>query len=343
MSEFDFDELDRAVNGALGSSTDNVTFVATPATTTEPATSQSNEAPSVPAFVPAQRSTMTSAVPTPPSTPVTPPSVVPAPAVRRSSGRFMDMVHPSSDMRSSNSKNSVPAAAKAVAPANPQIARPVTSSQSLGSIFRSQPSEPLEQPVVEAPNDLSTSVWSEPLESPFLPDTKVEKRPLGGAEEPVSQGVSFDFQGLLDEPDELLLAASVAEKQIEANATPDGIDIVAAQTVDSEIEAKTYEEPVEEKETVLEPEVIIEVPEDTTPQPSLDEPVGPTSIIPQYKEQPSSQQPTGAMFDTESYHQAVVSPVKKRSGWFTVVLILILAILGAAGGWAVTTFVLPML
>ena len=174
MSEFDFDELDRAVNGALGSSIDNTAPVATPATVTEPVAPQNIETPSVPAFVPAQRSTMSSAVPTPPSTPVTPPTVVAsAPAARRSSGRFMDMVHPSSDMRSLNSENSTPTVAKAVVPSNLQTVQSATSSQSLGSIFRSQPSEPLEQPVVEAPNDLSTSVWSEPLESPFLPHTKV--------------------------------------------------------------------------------------------------------------------------------------------------------------------------
>jgi hypothetical protein len=305
MSDIDFDELDRAVNGALGSSD-------APRPTTP--------------VVPVERTTLqsTSSSPSVPTPAIKPIQASVAPAARRSSGRFMDMVHPSSDMKS-----------------RMQTATPTSLASPLQPVRQQQPEPQLVATPVE-----STPAWNEPLESPFLPDAKVNKRPLGGLETPVdtsdAQGLSFDFKGLLDdEPDEILLEAPQPQERIEAHVMPDPIDFAAAQAVTADIEAASYEETVEEP--VLEPEVIIAVPEDTTPQPVLDVPVGPTSIMPQYKEQPSTVEATGAMFDTESYHQPVVAPVKKKSGWLTVLLIVLLAILGAGGGWAVSTYVLPML
>ena len=72
------------------------------------------------------------------------------------------------------------------------------------------------------------------------------------------------------------------------------------------------------------------------------EPVGPTSITQQYKEQVSTNQESGAIYDTESYHQPVTKPVKK-SGNLAILWIALLVVFGAAAGWAVYTFILPML
>jgi len=129
---------------------------------------------------------------------------------------------------------------------------------------------------------------------------------------------------------------------------PDPIDFAAAKAITDEVEAASFEPEIEEQKVEevsvqTTPEVIAPQPIAETTQPVVEEPTGPTSITPQYKEQASSNQQSGAMYDTESYHQAVSTPPKKKSGLFTVVLILLLVVLGAGGGFAVYTYVLPML
>jgi len=319
MSDIDFDELDRAVNGVLGTNDTPTPTPSTPAAsvpTQETPIEPQSEATTITRVERTQLSPVSSSPK---------PAASTAPAARRSSGRFMDMVHPSSDMRSRNAD--APVAVK------PE-ATPV------------QPAD--------ATDYSQSPAWNEPLESPFLPDAKVEKRPLGGGEvtntEAASVVDSFDFQGLLDEPEEELLEAPEPQERIEATALPDPIDFAAANAVSDEIEAKSFEveeEPVKVEETPVEttPEIIEPQPQPVAeaPQPVVEEPIGPTSITPQYKEQASSNQESGAMYDTESYHQAVTVPLKKKSGWFTVVLILLLVVLGAGGGFAVYTYVLPML
>jgi hypothetical protein len=308
MSDIDFDELDRAVNGALGSDT--------PAPELTVDIPEPTETPTIEHV---ERTVLN------PTTPEVKAPVAPAPAARRSSGRFMDMVHPSSDMR--GPAGSVPADNK------PQVI-------------------PTVEPVTEELKEVETSAWNEPLESPFLPDAKVEKRPLGGGEpatETNSAANGFDFQGLLDEPKEELLEAPEPQERLEATSMPDPIDFAAANAITPEIESQPIEaeEPVKIEETPVtetveevsaEPEIVAE-----PVQPVAEEPVGPTSITPQYKEQPSSNQESGAMYDTESYHQPVAQPVKKKSSWFTFMWIIILVLLGAAAGWAVYTYVLPTL
>lgn len=317
MSDIDFDELDRAVNGALGN-----------APASDPAHSESEptqepvidipEPAETPEIKHVERTVMD---PTTPEKKAPAPS---APATRRSSGRFMDMVHPSSDMRPGTGE--IP---KEVKPQPAPVVEPI-----------SQPSE--------------ASKWNEPLESPFLPDAKVEKRPLGGDNAPEVK--PFDFQGLLDEPKEELLEAPEEQELLEATSMPDPIDFAAASAVTPEIEEKA----IEPEESVKEEQLSIEetpVPQEAPfpietptqpqvleyPQPVVEEPVGPTSITPQYKEQPSSNQESGAIYDTESYHQPVAQPVKKKSSWLTIMWIVILVALGAAAGWAVYTYVLPTL
>jgi len=306
MSDIDFDELDRAVNGVLS-------------TNDTPAPAPSVPVQETPVEPQPEATTITHVERTqlsPVSSTPKPPVASTAPAARRSSGRFMDVMHPSSDMRSRNPDTQVVV--------KPEVTAVV------------QPAAAVDYP--ESP------AWNEPLESPFLPDAKVEKRPLGGGEATSNEAStiadSFDFQGLLDEPEEELLEAPEPQERLEATTMPDPIDFAMAN-------AATPDEPVEVEEIAVETplEVIEPQPQPVVeaPQAVVEEPVGPTSITPQYKEQASSNQESGAMYDTESYHQAVSAPVKKKSGWFTVVLILLLVVLGAGGGFAVYTYVLPML
>jgi len=324
MSDIDFDELDRAVNGVLGAK--NVP-AATPDTSSiqeTPTESVSETIPEAPTITRVERTQLSPN--TPSATPTSTPTASSAPAARRSSGRFMDMVHPSSDMRSHTPDATV-------------VSKPVAPVQT--------------ETVAATPDYNESPAWNEPLESPFLPDAKVEKRPLGGGEAtatPEASSIvdSFDFQGLLDEPEEPLLEAPEQQERIEAHTMPDPIDFAAAKAISDEVESKSYEaeaDPIKEEEVSVPatPEVIAPQPVIADVQPIVEEPVGPTSITPQYKEQASSNQQSGAMYDTESYHQPVAAPPKKKSGWLTVVLIILLVILGAGGGFAVYTYVLPML
>lgn len=322
MSDFDFEELDKAVAGVL--TPDDVVPEAPVRPVQDDRSTDSAQTQSSPLT--------SSANSTPEDTPSVEERVgntpVQAPATRRSSGRFMDVVHPSSDMRTRTG----------YAPANETTAaeKPTT----------------FVAPVAEDADD----DWSKPLESPFLPDAKVEKRPLGG----VGLGAGFNPEELLEAPEEELKLEEPDDPRLEATTFPDPIDF-AAQNTDavSEItdelittteEADDYavsivEEPNKPEAIVFtEPEAPNEpaqegIPEAAQPQ----EPTGPTSISQQYQERPSTEQVSGAIYDTESYHQAVVAAPKKRSGAWAILWIILLIILGAGAGVGFYMFVLPML
>jgi hypothetical protein len=276
MQDIDFDELDRAVASTM--SPDD-----TPAQPMQDSASDS---------IPVEKKV--------------------TPATRRSSGRFMDVVHPSSDMRTA----SVPAR-----PASPQ-SDPVPEREP--EVQNSTMPDPLdfhgftmdETPPVAEPASEPTQESDAPApESPFLTDAKVEKRPLGAfsAAEPAK-----DETPLLEAPDEERLPATTEEV---ANDTPEP-EVPTAPEVEPET-SPVVDDPIPAVE---------------------DEPSNvPTSITPQYKEHPSSEAASGPMYDTESYHQALVHAPAKKSGALIVVWIVALIVLGAAGGAVAYFFVLPLL
>ena len=377
MSDFDFDEIDRAVNGVIGD---------------EPTTVQATQ-PVVSSIPEPTRSEPSAEKPE-----LTSPVVRSAPAARRSSGRFMDMVHSSSDMRTR--------ATPAVVPSEPQT--PVATIPPVAA--------PISIPVPDFNNDLAATAddWQKPIESPFLPDTKVEKRPLGG--EPIAS--SMKLEDLLDEPGDDLLGTGKQEDlleapddpRIEASTMPDPLDFAAGfgdDTKEDEVnndefgadDSASVDEAVDTTDQSAKPDIDaasfgdLESPEaavdldaaldemtpasnseekteDEAPKPSdedvlvkdiddvetnvsstaspatietIEEPVGPTSITQQYKEQPSSKQESGAIYDTEAYHQPLAKAPKKRSGALAIVWILLLVLLGAGAGAAFYIYVLPML
>lgn len=279
MQDIDFDEIDRAVNSTLNSKPDNAD--------TSPEDTSTTISVSRPE-------------PVKTSTP---------PAARRSSGRFMDVVHPSSDMRSS-------------APAERSTPRPPEPREEPVSARETSWPDPLdfhgfkEEPTPAVVEEKKDDEAPKPLESPFLTDAKVEKRPLGAFSieetptpdakpEPASETPKEEDTPLLEAPDEELLPA----------------------------ETETHDD---EAKPELNPE----------PTPSLpdEEPIGPTSITQQYKEQPSTtDQPSGAIYDTEAYHQPLAHPVKKKSGALIIVWIIALILVGAGVGAGVYFFVLPLL
>lgn len=308
MSDFDFDELDRAVSGVISD---------------DSSLSDATVAPAV--DVP--QSTPAASTPTPPV----------APAVRRSSGRFMDVVHPSSDMRSGS-------AAPQATRRQPVVVQP--------------PAPAVEEPTPDPIDTLED--WQKPLESPFLPDMKVEKRPLGGGSETPSLA-DFDALELLEAPD---------DPRIEAHVMPDPLDFAAQPEPETptEVVEEVIETPAEPEvetfpeivtETVVEEEIIETPKVEAVESGSHDSvgygqgafqteeaqniPAGPSSISQQYTEQPSSSPESGAIYDTEAYHQPLAPIAKKKSGAWVILWILLIVLLGGGAGAAFYFYVMPML
>ena len=311
MADFDFDELDRAVNNALvpesQEAKEQIAQNDTPANTTAAV-----DAP-----------TVQSAAPTP----------TVAPAARRSSGRFMDVVHPSSDMRPGSSGGV-----------------DTTASTPKPTPVRPQPEFQASAPTAD-PFALIEDDWQKPLESPFLTDAKVEKRPLGG-EAPTA--TEIDPIELLEAPD---------DPRLEAENMPDPIDF-AEQLESQDTPKQEANQPTDETEAAIDIEAVIvdepaqdqsgsEVEADDSafaygagsfqPNTKDDTPAGPTSINQQYQEQPSSSPQSGAIYDTEAYHQPLTPTPKKKSGSFAILWILLILVLGGGAGAAFYFYVLPLL
>lgn len=304
MSDFDFDELDKAVTGALGDPTSSSEPVQ------EASNSTSQQVEDRPSVTNEQRPAPRSAV---------------VPAANRG-GRFMDVVHPSSDMRSPAPSQSEAASSQPQSMGLPRIPKPPT-------FYAAGASRPAVEysPAVQDDSSNEPADWSKPLDSPFLPDAKVEKRPLGGT------GSDFDLSSLplaLEEETQELLEAPEEELLLEATTMPDPIEFAAQQPTKDETPS---EEPVE-----LEP-VPSQVASTKPSGPAPEEPSTPIAITQQYKEKESTEQESGAIFDTESYHQPLVKPPKKRSGAWTILWILLLVLLGAGVGVACYFYVLPLL
>ena len=276
MQDIDFDELDRAV-----SSVTNPPKAAIPDSTGESVT-----------------------VKTVPPAPATPP------AAKRTSGRFMDVVHPSSDMRSSSHERSEPRP--------PEPATPVRSTEWPDPLdFHGFTGNELDEPKEEAPASTPEEDAATPLETPFLSNTKVEKRPLG----------AFSAEGSVA-PELPPVPPKEEEPLLEA---PEPEALLAAEP---EKEATVPE---------VKPEPAPEVTPEPAPAPVEDVPTGPTSITQQYKEHPSTtEQPSSAIYDTEATHLPLTH-TKKKSGALVVVWIIALIVVGGGVGAAVYYFVLPNL
>lgn len=313
MGDIDFDELDRAVNSLISN---------TPASPVAPVADTT--------FVdPAADTTITTPAadnPVQPISPITEPTqpVIEKPVLvpvsqslagQRSSGRFMDVIHPSSDMR-------------------PSVSIP------------SQPEQPAVTPIINsdpaiAPQiiPLPTSVQNfspnspKPLESPFIAGAVVEKRPLGTFATEPEQPVELSPSGEVTDKSENneQSAESLAELPDELKS-----DILKVESGD----AKQTTEPEPEKEPEPEPEKEQE-PAQPIAQP---EPVVPTSIVQQYKEQPSATtEKTGSIYDTSVYNKSPKPIDKKSSGWMWILWIIILLIIGIGTGALTYFYILPLL
>lgn len=312
MTETDFDELDRAVNSIM---------------TDVPG---ANQVPIVLAAATAPNSSVDLEEVVLDANSVAPSMIVPTrpPAARRG-GRFMDVVHRSSDMK-------MPSA-------------PQTALSNLGVTVTPPPSpEPIiesppvietpevqqEIPSLEKPVDL-TDIPS--LSSPFLTDAKVEKRPLGGGLS-INEALAAELakEGHIQEEAEDTLDDAQLPPEVEI-ALPEELDsnLVAIESGKQSEEAISTEPDSVEETVSLEEAVASSVTEPPLPV------VTPTagSIPQQYTEQPSSGDSSHIpIYDTEEAHQALMYPVKKKSGWLWVMWIFLIVLLGAGAGAAVYFF-----
>jgi hypothetical protein len=203
-----------------------------------------------------------------------------------------------------------------------------------------QPSEADDTPAIDTPTSEERDA-TEPLSSPFLADAKVEKRPLGA---PMPELYSPQ------QPEE-------AAASVEAEVTPEP---TASESVDQPVEVELPEElrgdlmaiesnisneqaavpqdspaaPVAQTtRPTREPEMPKTVVASAAAAPAVSLPAGGGSIPQQYREEPStSDQTTGSIYDTASYHQPLEHPAKKKTGWLWVIWVLVLLVLGAGGG-----------
>lgn len=139
--------------------------------------------------------------------------------------------------------------------------------------------------------------------SPFLPDTKVEKRPLGA------------FSSKADKPMEMKLPLLSGSKSDEYEPPTDSKLPEELQRDVLKVEGDSTV-----KETPLENNTPVSV-----PAPAL----------------PDSEKPSPTpVFDTKDYHAALKHAQKKKSGWLTVVMIMLVILVGAGVGAAVYFFVI---
>ncbi len=374
-SDIDFDELDKAVNSLLGSKDD--------ASTSQSADNSQTNSPMAP-VTPAPAS----------SVPATPP------AARRGNGRFMDIrptnrpasiastpvtpvnttVQPAVDTTPQSNETEAPSAndwpdpidfMADKAPDNATDESPKLDEPK-PELHDDEDQQPEAQPSDAPPSvDLSDvdegelSPVDSPATTPFLPGTKVEKRPLGSFASPMSSGSSSDE--LMDHRDEVKfdmptptpaspVTPAVSDTPAAASVdTPSSADAgLAVDTPTTPVVDDTTPMPAELQSDVLSLESdevkVPSAPAAVTATPNTVTAAGsdsaPTSIVQQYKEKLATAAPaSGAIYDTESYHKPLTPKKKpsKKHGWMIVLWIFLLIVLGAGAGVAIYYFVLPLL
>ncbi len=412
MSDLDFDELDKAVNTLMGdvpkvdpSKNDEVKTLNINATLPQESRPSLSNLDSELTKV-NESSSIAATTPT-----ATAPAPVPSLAARRG-GRFMDVVHPSSDMKgvakspNVTSRQGVTIEPTPVAPAGQSTAaggrmdvastaQNVSDAASDATIDAHATSgddwpDPLDMNNFSAEPDTSSSVQvidgspaealpvvdeledeadQQPLVSPFLPDAKVEKRPLGGApvEETQDEEEKQEVSPVHDEPgrapalgvvaaDDIATADAseqlpVNPAEIERPLPPElQSDLMAIETdggtsaLASNVTATDGAPSVVSSET--KPSAPVVTPGDQKPVggsvATASAVTGPTSIPQQYHEEPTtSDQTNGAIYDTDSYHQPLAHPAKTKSGWLWIIWILLLLMVG--GGGAVALYFLGII
>jgi hypothetical protein len=403
VKDIDFDELDRAVSSLLTNKDEPTAIDASAGGASAPVPQDPSVDMPAPAEAPQEK-------PETPAAPANPPKATQAaskPATTtgetafnlptRSTGRFMDVVHPSSDMATNTSTTQpTPTLGRKLQPLNKDVKPEATAtgaevSPTTAESTESIISEGAPSVAPDAPPPAAT-VWPDPLDvhgfkddldapaspaavdtpadvsSPFLSDTKVEKRPLGAYADQAAQKAAND-----DTP--ATTPKANAESTTDAKAEP------VADTKASELEGAklpiddpTIPKPPEQPEP-LPPEfdsalIAVESGDRTEDEESRNEdeepdknsdvddkktilvkngdkdddmklapsplPVANMSIPAQYKPvERSSADAEGHVFDTKDYHTPIAMTSKKKSsaGLWILFCVLLVSIVGGMAYW----------
>jgi hypothetical protein len=335
VSDIDFDELDRAVNSLI-TSQPATGGSGVPGEPKEKVLNIKSAQPSTPSStgitVPPVRS-----VPTPPTSPV---------LERRGGGQFMDVVHPSSNMRPTN----------LVMPDRPSRQQNTPTIQNNSPLMApdvnrvaAQPVQPITPPAPSMPMGMAVDTPPAPAEnvqdSPFLTDAKVEKRPLGAFS--TEESTVPVPTAIISEP------TPAASATVNPTILPTRDEEKPDNTVKSAINEGVTKSPVN-VESPLPAELqndllLIESGSATNVDETMSDDnlataatvAATSSINQQYTEKPNTgDQKSGAIYDTKSYHKSVTKPAGKKPGWMVVVWIILLLVVGAGAGAAVYWFVL---
>jgi len=375
MKELDFDELDRAVNSLMTNVPKDADASDEESEKTLDITPMlsKDETPSFDAKgQPVLRPTTSVTVPTRDAVTSAPSPSTPPPAARRS-GRFMDVVHPSSNIKKtaaipapvSRRGATIEPSSSFELPQTPASSVAALQTESKATISLEPASAERSAPKSDWPDPLDVANFNPssdeqhssekkdetvtvpsidtsqvdravddknelaPLVSPFLPDTKVEKRPLGSPSDPSESDHTSAFSR---PPSDLMINNPSA--QLPAN--PKDIEPILPAELHEDlvaVEADTSPAVVkEEVETIPVPPASSSA---LSSAPTSDMPSGPTSIAQQYREEPNTgDKDSGAIYDTDTYHQPLAHPAKKKSGWLWVLWIVLIIVVGAGIGAA---------
>lgn len=295
---------------------------------------------------------------------------------RPTSGRFMDVMHPSSDMTTPAPSAETPAVtprkrtshegATINVPAARETVSPVASapeSESIASsaVEESTPTELTLTAAVEAEPSQVSSIDADlsfeaslpmsdtqvqlppaPLVSPFLPDAKVEKRPLNGAaanEQP--GGGEFMSSMSLNDPDSDTQLAPTPDSEPEL---PEALhtDLVAIEQNFAAI--MPDEEPEDKEPTISEapaetPVALSSSVSSSDASNATNSNLDGTSDVPDIDAEEKQGDlnelaSEGAIFDTSEYHKPIEHTPKHGRDWLWIVIIIAIVILCAAGAVA---------
>lgn len=384
MTEFDFDELDKAVNSLMKKTPPEEDEGSTNTPSSQPETNpvpqSSQPAKNQPADV--STASLDNASPVKPEAVSQPPAkpLAPSPGARKAAnelslptkrrGSFMDVVHPSSDMRAKQTTVNRPASRQGatiapiekepatavdssaqlktqkqpearktspvttpVAPAVPRQADDALLLNTLSNVASEESSRansddsarvPTSEAATLADQELTASLDTlqvESTESLFIPDAKVEKRPLGASVSPsgsASNEEMSDAQLADDKPVKFPLPDELSPKVM---------------NIESENNTKPAETPVLTKE----PDVSGSNSGGPLTQPTATSPVVvPGSIPQQYQQQKPADldEDHPAIYDPAYYKQEMQKHrvEKSRSGWWVVLAVVGLIIIGGTGG-----------
>ena len=347
MGDIDFDELDKAVNSLMGQN-------AVKDEAEQPDTSYASLAPA-----PVRQPEPTPAVEPPTSSAAsleTPVAPVAAPAaVRRSSGRFMDVIPSNNRYTSSRPTPTAPARREAapIAPDAPAVSVDQTAI----------PSESFSQNTVDLDQAFDNNFTNDtpvdeaaPLSSPFLEGVEIDKRPLGSpavdsdvspAQEAdlgvmpdpidfsqqntdeVAQDLGGDPWGAEPQQEDVMIQDTVQPEFSPEMLAVEKMSFETDEIIDSQVSSGDEVQPaVQEIEPVAQPAEVA-AKETAAPLASGD-------IAQQYSPSAEAAPEPSAVFDAASETPATLNhPVKKKSGWSVIFWILLMIIVGVGGGVAV--------